>query len=83
MQDQLASKQLASAISQNHQLLRVIASSEIVLETLKGVPNKWQAHLGHVLLRPTRGNLRSFEMCGCISLINLIDREVGCINVGC
>jgi hypothetical protein len=62
-------------------LIEALSSPEVVFKTFECIANEWQAHLRHFLTRLSRSGLSSFEVRGGISLINLIDREVGRIHI--
>jgi hypothetical protein len=60
-----------------------IHSSEVVIEPLEGVANKWQAHLGRLLWRPRAALLDSlcFQQRRVVRLVDLIRWEVRSIDV--
>lgn len=57
--------------------------SKVVIESFKGVSNKWQAHLWRLFNLAALLQCLSFENGSIISLVNLVGREVGGVNVRC
>lgn len=58
------------------------ALSEIVVEPLKGVADEGQAHFRRLLEWLAALASLSLEQSGVISLVDLVNREVGGVNVG-
>ena len=57
----------------------------VVLEALESVTDKRQAHLRRLITTLTAGSRsrsRNFQVGSVVRLINLVNREVGCIDVG-
>lgn len=60
------------------------SSKVVVLKTLEGVTDEWQAHLGCFLANLAscrRSRSRVLEVSSIVGLINLVGREVGRVDV--
>jgi hypothetical protein len=77
------------ALAHHHQFvllpLKVTSLSEVVVKSLEGVTDEWQAQLWRVITGLAGcccGGGGCFDVGGVVSLIDLISWEVGGVNVG-
>lgn len=58
--------------------------SEVVVKSLEGVANEWQAHFRRLLCLGVAVLLDglSLEYSGIVRLVNFVRREVRCVNIG-